>query len=360
MKNNEKKEAEYLRIYKELREKIVKGVFSYGEKIPSKRIIAEEFDVSIITIEHAYGLLCEEGYIEGRERSGYYVIFKIEDGFEYPVEEVEFQRWTGEEEKSLMEFPISVMTKTMRNVISDLKDQIFLPSPGKGDRQLRQALKKYLARNRGILVDMDQIIIGAGSEYLYRLIPDLIGKDKVFGIETPSYEKIEQCYHNLGVKIEKIPMTKEGMDSNYLKKSIAKILHVSPYRSYPTGITATASKKYEYVRWAENQDRYLLEDDFESEFSLSKKMEETLFSLSAKENVIYMNTFSRTISPSLRVGYMVLPKILSKKYDEMLDFYSCPVPTYIQLTVARLIENGDFERHINRIRRKKRKENKFK
>jgi GntR family transcriptional regulator/MocR family aminotransferase len=140
-----------------------------------------------------------------------------------------------------------------------------------------------------------------------------------------------------------------------LKKSSADIVHISPYRSYPSGVTATASKRHEYLRWAEKGDRYIIEDDFESEFSVSTKTTETLFALSEHDNVIYLNTFSKTISPSLRIGYMVIPKHLVGLYQEKLGFYSCTVPTFMQYVLTELIHNGDFERHINRARRKKRK-----
>lgn len=352
-----KRESVYIRIYEKIKEEIVEGIYEKGAKLPSKRTLAENLGVSIITIEHAYSLLCEEGYVESKERSGYFVIFKKEDGFEYSLNKLNTGYLMEErKEKEEINFPVSVMAKTMRGVISDLQENIFLTSPAKGCLELREGIRRYLERNRGISVQTEQIIVGAGAEYLYHLIPDLLGKDKVYGIEIPSYEKIEQSYTNQGVEIERIPMTKEGMDSRYLKNSKADVLHISPYRSYPTGITATASKKYEYIRWAQKEGRFLVEDDFESEFSLLKKKEETLFSLSKEKNVIYMNTFSKTISSSLRIGYMVLPKEILEVYDKVLGYCSCPVPTYMQLVVARLIENGDFERHINRIRRKKRKE----
>ena len=149
------------------------------------------------------------------------------------------------------------------------------------------------------------------------------------------------------------------IQSTALKNCSANILHITPYRSFPSGVTASASKRHEYLRWAENG-RYIIEDDFESEFSVSKKPEETLFTDTKKDNVIYMNTFSMTISPSLRAGYMVLPKHLVPIFEEKLGFYSCTVPTFEQYVLAELIENGDFERHINRVRRKKRKELKSK
>ena len=156
-------------------------------------------------------------------------------------------------------------------------------------------------------------------------------------------------------KYDTLPLSADGIDSKALAGTRASILHTTPYRSYPTGVTATASKRHEYIRWASVGERYIIEDDFESEFSVSTKAEDTLFSL-LPGRVIYLNTFSMTVSPALRVGYMVLPKRLAKEFDSRLGFYSCTVPTFEQYVLARLIENGDFERHINRVRRHKRKE----
>ena len=228
-------------------------------------------------------------------------------------------------------------------------------SPNLGCIELREAIRKYLARNRGISVDTDQIVIGSGSEYLYSLIVELLGRSLIFAIESPSYKKIEQVYRATEIKYEPLPLTDEGIDSNALSKTSADVLHTTPYRSYPSGVTATASKRHEYVRWASERDRYIIEDDFESEFSVSAKPTETLFAISENDNVIYLNTFSKTISPSLRVGYMVIPKQLVQTYKEKLGFYSCTVPTFMQYVLAELIDNGDFERHINRVRRQIRK-----
>ena len=155
---------------------------------------------------------------------------------------------------------------------------------------------------------------------------------------------------------KKLPLGAEGIDSDALKGCSADILHISPYRSFPSGVTATASKRHEYLRWVNADDRLIIEDDFESEFSVSTKPEETLFSHTTGNNVIYMNTFSKTVSPSLRVGYMVLPPELAEKYERQFGAYACTVPTYIQYVLAELIANGDFARHINRVRRAKRKE----
>ena len=345
----------YLQIYKQIRDDIIAGIFSYNTKLPSKRNLAEETGVSTITVEHAYALLCDEGYVEARERIGFVVIFRKTDGFAVSVN-IEVPHSVNHTENTYPDFPISVLNKTMRKVLTEQGELLLEKSPNRGCVQLREAIKRYLARNRGIIVDTEQIIIGSGSEYLYGLIVELLGRNLTYAIESPSYKKIEQVYKATEIAYCFLPLTSSGIDSNALAKTDAHVLHTTPYRSYPSGVTATASKRHEYIRWAERDAHYIIEDDFESEFSVLTKPTETLFALSNNDNVIYLNTFSKTISPSLRIGYMVLPKHLLKVFDEKLGFYSCTVPTFMQHVLTELIDNGDFERHINRVRRRKRKE----
>ncbi len=345
----------YLQLYRQVREDIVREIYPYNSKLPSKRTIADEVGVSTVTVEHAYALLCDEGYVEPRERSGYFVCFRTDDGFAAaagPVRVPPAVHSTGD----APEFPFSVLTKTMRAVISDRGEAILDRSPNTGCTELREAIRRYLARSRGIVAEADQIIIGSGSEYLYSLLVELLGRDRIYAIESPSYKKIEQVYRSCDVTFRPLSLGHDGIDSAALWSTDATVLHISPYRSFPSGVTANASKRHEYLRWAGTAGRYIVEDDFESEFSLSKKAEETLFSNTESNNIIYMNTFSKTVSPSLRVGYMVLPRPLVTSYKQTLGFYSCTVPTYIQFVLAELIDSGDFERHINRVRRKKRKE----
>lgn len=347
----------YLQLYEQLREDIVNGIYPFGQKLPSKRLIADETGVSTVTAEHAYALLCDEGYLEARQRSGYFVIFKPGDGFAAPADSrSQLPSNTGYHTALQPEFPFSVLTKTMRRVMNEFGPAILERSPNAGCVLLRRAIQQYLARSRGILAQTEQIIIGAGSESLYSLIAELMGRGRTFALESPSYKKIEQVYKACGVRYEMLPLGHDGLESKALWETGATVLHISPYRSFPSGVTASASKRHEYMRWATEQDRYLIEDDFESEFSISKKPEETLFSHTPGDRVIYMNTFSKTVSPSFRTGYMVLPKQLLKTFEQNLGFYSCKVPTFVQLVLAQLLMNGDFERHINRVRRKKRRE----
>lgn len=357
LKNKKNDEALYLQLYKEMREDIVEGVYKYGEKLPSKRLVAEETSVSTITVEHTYSLLSEEGYIESKERSGYFVIFKNSDYLGKNIANELKSEISLEAAHENESFPFSTLARTMRKVISDYGERIMLRTENSGSVELRRAISSYLFRSRGISADIEQIIVGSGAEYLYGLLVRLIGRDKIFALESPSYEKILQVYMSEGISTDALPLTSDGIDSGALKNTRADVLHISPYRSYPSGVTASASKRHEYLRWADKGERYIIEDDFESEFSVSKKNEETLFNLSEKDNVIYMNTFSKTVSSSLRVGYMVIPKKLVERFYERLGFYSCTVPTFEQLLLSELIDSGDFERNINRVRRKKRKEN---
>ena len=353
---DKEKRPVYLQIYNQIREDIVNDIFHFNSKLPSIRSLAEELGISTVTVEHAYALLSDEGYVESRERSGYVVSFRKADGFASTAKTTHKYHPATETKHAYPDFPLSVLSKTMRRVLTEHGDLLLEKSPNNGCAELREAIRQYLARNRGISVDTEQIIIGSGSEYLYEHIIMMLGRSHTYGIESPSYKKIEEIYHASEVSYELLPLSHDGIDSATLSNTTASVIHTTPYRSFPTGVSATASKLHEYVRWANQKNRYIIEDDFESEFSVSTKPTDTLFALSNNDNVIYLNTFSKTISPSLRIGYMVLPKHLVKTYEEKLGFYSCTVPTFMQYVLTELLNNGDFERHINRVRRKMRKD----
>ncbi len=345
----------YLQIYRQIREDIIDGIYPFGTKLPSMRLLCDELAVSTVTVDHAYALLCDEGYVESRERSGFFVIFKKSDGFAAPAEARTPHSIAKPAFHTYPDFPFSILAKTMRKVLSEHADVLRERSPNAGCTELREAIRNYLIRNRGMHVDGEQIMIGSGAEYLYGLIITMLGRERIYGIESPSYKKIEQIYAAAEVRYELLPLSHDGIDSAALAKTNASIIHTTPYRSFPTGITASANKRHEYIRWSSKGGRFIIEDDFESEFSVSSKPEDTLYSLSEHDNVIYMNTFSKTVSPALRVGYMVLPKCLVSAFEEKLGFYSCTVPTFEQFVLAELINSGDFERHINRVRRSLRK-----
>ena len=345
----------YLTLYESLREEIISGVRPFGSRLPSRRVLARDRGVSAVTAEHSIELLCEEGYAETRPRSGCFVVYRESDGFTLPSARQDHRLPAASPAPGRNTFPFPTLAKVMRRVLSEYGEEILVRPPNAGCMELREALCSYLARNRGIRVRPDQIVIGAGAEYLYGLVVEGLGSSRIYGIEEPSYQKIEQVYRSRGVQVDYCPLGKDGILSEALRNTSASVLHITPFRSFPSGVTATASKRREYLRWAEGPDRYIVEDDYESEFSLLRKPEETLFAGTARQNVIYLNTFSRTVSPSFRVGYMVLPPALLPVFESRVGFYSCTVPAFEQYVLAELIGGGEFERHINRIRRSERK-----
>ena len=341
----------YLQIYNMIRRDITSGLIAPGAKLPSKRLLADELQVSVITVEHAYALLADEGYIQSRQRSGYYAAFGVGMNPE-PARKSSGAAETSVSAQPDMEgFPFSALAKTMRRVLSDYDRRILVKAPGRGCPELKEAIAAYLSRSRGLELDPEQIIIGSGAEYLYGIIVQLLGRDCVFALEKPCYEKIPQVYEANGAKCVSLGMGGDGILSTELKTCRAGALHVTPYNSYPSGITASASKRHEYAAWAEENDAYIVEDDYNSEFSALLRQIDTIFSL-APERVIYVNTFTSTLAPSMRMGYMVLPRALLREYEQRLDFYSCTVPVFEQYTLAEFINSGEFERYINRRRRK--------
>ena len=304
-------------------------------------------------MEHAYAILCDEGYLEPRERSGYFVSYSAADCF--PVAEPDSVRQLPSARDLADDFPFSVLAKTMRRVLSEYGESILVKSPNNGCTELRKAIAAYLARCRGINVAPSQIVIGSGAEYLYGLIVQLLGRERVFALENPSYEKIRRVYLANGVTCDMLRLGSDGIRTSELARTDASVLHVTPFHSFPSGITASAGKRSEYIRWAHSRGGYIVEDDFDSEFTLSSKAEDTLFSLEPKRSVLYLNTFSKTIAPSMRLGYMVLPESLTDAFEQSVGFYSCTVPVFEQYVLAELLSNGDFERHINRVRRRRRK-----
>lgn len=359
--NQEISKPAYLQLYESLKHDIVTGAFSYGSKMPSKRLFAEECGVSVITVQHAYEILCEEGYLEGKQRSGYFIIYKdndfvsVADGISEMLEAKPKVSANYTSKKTKTTFPFSVLSKTMRKVLLDYGDNILIKSPNHGCSELRTAISAYLKRSNDMNVRPEQIIIGSGAEYLYSLIVQLLGKDRVFGLENPSYNKIRQVYEANGVTCDMLTMGQDGIKSSELNRTEAAVLHITPFNSFPSGVTADVSKRREYLKWAKQRNAFIIEDNYAAELTVSMKNDDTVYSMSKDASVIYLNTFSETVAPSMRVGYLVLPERLLPVFEEKLGFYSCTVPVFEQYVLAELINSGDFERHINRVRRERRK-----
>ncbi len=344
----------YYSLYLDMKSKILSGDFSAGEKLPSKRVMADMRGCSLVTVEHSYAMLEDEGYIFSRERSGYFVA-RIDSlsktpavPQKTPIEHIKDEYSRAQEQ----DFEYSLWFKALRKVISERGEELFVRSPSKGCAVLRNAIADYLYRYRGMVADPRRIIIGSGSEQLYEMALKLLGRDNIYGIEDPSYSQIRAVYLGAGAKICPLTFGKDGIESSSLEKNRFDVLHVTPFHSYPSGVTTSISKRYEYLKWAEKNKSYIIEDDFDSEFFIPGHPIEPLYSLDTHQSVIYINTFSKSLSSSMRMGYMILPCDLLEEYDTKLGMFSCSVPVLDQYVLAEFISNGSFERHLNRARRK--------
>lgn len=343
----------YIQIYEILKNKIISGAFPCGSKLPSKRSLAQDCEVSIVTIEHAYSLLRDEDYCETRERSGCYVIYSPERSFPSGIDSGKKQTEISGNTNIPADIPFSAFAGRMRKVLSDYGERILMKSPENGCPELRVAISRYLMRSRNINVSPEQVIIGSGAEYLYGICIQMLGRERTIALENPSYEKIKSVYTANGAVCEMLEMDSEGIRTDELLRTKASVLHVTPFNSFPSNITTSAERRAEYINWAENRNAFIIEDDYDSEFILTGTAPETLFSMCPDGNVIYINTFSKTIAPSMRAGYMLLPDNMLPMYTEKTGFYSCTVPMLEQYFLADWINSGDFERNINRMRHKK-------
>ena len=348
------KDKKYYSLYIEIKNKILSGDYSAGDKLPSKRVMADKSGYSLITVERAYAMLEEEGYISTRERSGYFVSLIDALPNSVPTAKVAPLPHIKEEHALPQErdFEYSVWFKTLRRVINERGEELFVKSPGKGCAVLRNAISDYLYRYRGMTADPHRIIIGSGSEQLYEIAVKILGRNKIYGIEDPSYSQIKAVYLGMGAAICPLKFGHEGIESSALWGCSFDVLHVTPFHSYPSGVTTSISKRYEYLKWAHKNHSYIIEDDFDSEFFMPGHPIEPLYSLDGGSSVIYINTFSKSLSPSMRMGYMILPDDLIPEYEKRLGMFSCSVPVLDQYVLAEFISSGSFERHLNRVRRK--------
>lgn len=350
--------ARYDYLYRCIKEDILSGRLRAGEKLPSKRALAAHLNTAVVTVENAYAQLEAEGYLDAREKRGYFVN-PVETGpvREKPAaarEEREEQReWrldlrgTGSGTEG---FPFSVWARLMRRILTERGAELLRATPHNGVYPLRQAIARHLYQFRGISAAPEQIVVGAGTEYLYNLIVQLLGRDLLYGVEDPGYSKAARIYGLNGAGCVPLPMDSQGVRPQEVEERGVQILHISPNHQFPTGTVTPILRRQALLRWAEKERGYIIEDDYDSEFRFTGRPIPAMKSIDAGGRVIYMNTFSRSLAPSLRVSYMVLPPSLMEEYPRRLGFYSCTVPAMEQYTLASFLEEGYFESHVNRMR----------
>ena len=366
------KQRKYRFLYHAIRRDILAKKLLPGERLPSKRALAEHLGLSLSTVGSAYAALLDEGYLEVKARSGFFVsaLAIPESGSVTPAATADFQSAdenttsspaTSETESvaphaSLgdlsADFPFTPFSHIVRDVLLRFPNELLARPENQGVLHFRAAISAYLLRYRGMQADPAQIVIGSGTEYLYGLVAQLLPRAALYGIEAQSYEKIRLVYSAYARPYELLPLDAYGVSAEGLAASRASLLHVTPYQSFPSGVTANAAKRFEYLRWAKERGAFLVEDDYASEFSLQKKPLETIYAMDSNDSVIYLNTFTKTLAPSMRVAYMVLPKRLLESYRERLGFYACTVPALDQYVLAEYMDRGYLERRLNQLRRK--------
>lgn len=357
----------YEYVYQQIRDDIVAGRIAAGEHLPSKRAFASHLGISVITIENAYSQLLAEGYICSKPRRGYYAC-ELPEAPVLASAETELDRDSaaagsnahdaGEQPEQFASLSPSALeaarlwqSALRATLTSEDEREIFSPAPAQGTARLRLAIAHHLRGTRGMNVNPDNIVIGAGAQLLDTMLVQLLGADKIYAVEDPGYLRLTRIYQAMGCKVRHIPLDGEGVNLGELLDAGADVLHLMPSHQYPTGLVTSIARRYALLSWAaERPGRYLIEDDFDCEFRLAGKPIPALASIDAAQSVIYTNTFSKSLSSALRLAYMVLPNELMERFRRELGFYASSVSSVDQVALARLLESGDYERHVNRVR----------
>ena len=380
-------------LYRCIRHDIAHGVIAPGEKLPSKRTLAKHLGVSLITVEAAYEQLAAEGYIRSRERCGYYACdlapaARVNDtapGNQATPQEhqagaashpgltanapanthaprsnelaatpllADFTHSTF----ATQMFPYATWAKVVRRTLADENAASLADAASAaGSLQLRQAIATHLHEFRGMNVAPEQIVIGAGSQTLYQLVVQLLGRNKTFAIETPGYPLLTRMYQQQNVRVCHIPLDEDGINMTALERSGATVAHIMPSHQFPTGVVTTAARRRELLNWARAGKQYLIEDDYDSEFRMAGRPIPPLFSIDAAERVLYINSFAKSLGAAFRMAYLVLSPNLADQFHAQLGFYANTVSPLDQLALAHFIEQGQYERHVNRLRTHARK-----
>lgn len=356
----------YEQIYEYIRDEIKRGRLLSGERLPSTRALAEYLQISRSTVEFAYEQLLSEGYIEARPYRGYFVC-KVEElpgedlGEVYVQTAQDTAKHTTEPAVTvdfypngldMSEFPFGVWKKITKNILNDNHAELFSLGEPQGDYDLRQTISRYLHSSRGVSCTPEQIVVGAGNDYLLLLLEKLLGRHVGIAMENPTYMRAYRIFKSFAYPIEIVEMDENGMCVEDLRTKQVKAAYVMPSHQYPTGITMPIGRRMELLKWAkEAEERYLIEDDYDSEFRYKGKPIPALQGADTAGKVIYIGTFSKAIAPAIRVSFLVLPPKLLRRYHEECNFYSSTVSRIDQRILNEFIKDGYFERYLNKNRK---------
>ncbi len=349
----------YLDIYNHLKTMILSDLLKEGDRLPSKRKLADHFKVSPLTVDKAYQELIDEGYVYSIEKKGYYVsrkltifldekadkkinlVFETQKKYEYDF---------NTSDVDTTHFPNKIWAKLAREVLSEHKEAMLNDIDPIGSYDLRVEIAKHLDLYRGMHVHENQIIVGSSSSQLLNLLIELLGRTEIYGIEDPAYPKIYHLFKTLDIKTNYIEIDDFGLDVYKLNQTNTSIVHVVPSHQYPLGVLMPIQRRIELLNWAyQKKDRYIIEDDYDSEFKYQGRPISALQGLDEGEKVIYMNTFSKSLAPSFRVAYLVLPIHLMKKFKNVMHYHRCTVPNFEQYILYKFMKEEHFTRHIHKM-----------
>ena len=367
--NSKSNVPQYIQIYNFIKEEIQVGRLESNSKLPSKRKLSKHLGVSQNTIEAAYEQLKAEGYIISIPKKGYFVsklqgVVNINTVKENKREKLKVKKPCKYEFYSsrvdLESFPYSIWKKINKDIISEENKDLLQIGHSQGDRNLREAILNYLKFSRGVNASVDNLIIGSGSEYLIQVLINIIGRDKTYATEEPGYYKIRKIFKINDIDSKAIPIDEQGIKIESLNTNNVEVLHITPSHQFPTGVIMPVNRRLNLLNWAEEEKgRYIIEDDYDSEFRFEGKPIPALQSLDSKGKVIYLGTFSKCFFPSIRIAYMILPDELVKIYRKEFSFLACAVSRFSQQALVRFINEGYFERHLNRMRNIYKKKREF-
>lgn len=350
----------YEQIYQYIKEEIQRERISSGEKLPSTRALSTFLEVSRSTVELAYEQLISEGYIESVACRGYFVS-ELEGLYRLQPQKRSVSEGPNQKRENylydyspsgvdLNSFPYNVWRKLSRESLIDDRAELFRLGHPQGEWGLRNAISNYLHQARGVNCTPEQIIVGAGNDYLLMLLATVIGPKHKVALENPTYRQAYRLFESLSYDICTVDMDEKGMDVSKLEQSQADIAFVMPSHQFPLGIVMPIKRRMELLHWAEQEGRYIIEDDYDSEFRYKGKPVPALQGYDSQGKVIYIGTFSKSIAPAIRMSYLVLPPKLLTFYQKRSSFLSSTVSRVDQLILQKFIEEGYYERHLNKTR----------
>lgn len=352
----------YLQLYQYFKEGIQTGDIPAFKRLPSIRELANDLHISKTTIQMAYQQLLAEGYIESRERSGYFVVEIERDPFgdfpNVPRPSADDMSHTLTSE-CLIDFYLSgidtayfPIQKWKACVNQSLSEEILTYGDKQGEPALRLEISQYLRRSRAVNCTADQIVIGSGTQTVMKLLSQLIGLNgQKIAMEDPGYGGVHHVFQGLGFEVVPVKLKDDGIHLEELETSGAEIVYITPSHQYPLGMVMPISKRVQLLRWAEENGGLIIEDDYDGEFRYHGKPIPSLQGLDAHGHVVYAGTFSKSLMPAIRMSYLVLPESLLKVYRENISQYDQTASRLHQAALQLFMENGEWERHIRRMRK---------